>query len=124
MDEKADSKRFWSLEEVAERLGVNYQLIYKEVRAGKLAAVKVGRVYRVPEPDLLAYLERGATATDTAFTCAICRKAFRSRSSIRTTCRDCGKPICFDCSIRGQATSCCGGRDPSIESASESEPKE
>ena len=60
----ADEKRqFLSLEEVAELLSVNYQLVYRLVRAGELPAVRLGRVYRVDRNDLDDFLERSKTKT-------------------------------------------------------------
>ena len=51
-------QEYLSLEDVAELLGVNYQLIYKLVRSGELPAVRLGRVYRVQRSDLDRYLAR------------------------------------------------------------------
>jgi len=51
-------KEFYSLEEVADLLGVSYQLIYKLVRSGELAAARLGKVYRVSRRDLDHYLEQ------------------------------------------------------------------
>ncbi len=60
----ADEKRqFLSLEEVAKLLNVNYQLVYRLVRAGELPAVRLGRVYRVDRNDLDDFLERSKTKT-------------------------------------------------------------
>jgi excisionase family DNA binding protein len=49
--------KFLSINEVAERLSVNHKLIYKLVNAGKLKAIKVGRILRIPEPAIEAYIE-------------------------------------------------------------------
>ena len=51
-------RQFLSIEEVADFLGVNYQLIYRLVRAGELPAARLGRVYRIDRRDLEAYLSR------------------------------------------------------------------
>ena len=51
-------KNYLSLEEVADALGVTYQLIYKLVRSGELPAARLGKLYRVSRADLHAYLER------------------------------------------------------------------
>ncbi len=56
---------YMSLEEVADMLGVTYQLIYRLVRSGELPAVRLGKLYRVSRVDLDGYLERskGASAS-------------------------------------------------------------
>lgn len=100
-------KLFLSLEEVAEVLGVNYQLIYKLVRSGELPAVRVGRVFRVAQPDLHAYLEKSKTSNnppDTA--CASCGKRYYSRLSVQQKCKICGEPICNDCWTRKKIRTC------------------
>ena len=61
-------EKFYSLEEVAELLGVNYQLIYRLVRAGDLPALKIGRIYRVTQAGLDEYLQ--AQNTQAAHRCA------------------------------------------------------
>ena len=53
----ANEIEYMSLEEVADMLGVTYQLIYRLVRAGELPAVRLGKLYRVSRADLDAYLE-------------------------------------------------------------------
>ena len=49
---------YLSLEEVAEMLGVTYQLIYRLARSGELPAVRLGKLYRVARGDLEKYLDR------------------------------------------------------------------
>ena len=108
VSETIEARKYLSLEEVADRLGVNYQLIYKEVRAGNLPAVKLGRLYRVAEADLLGYLEaRSTTNGATGQDCAICRKTYRSQSSLVASCANCGAAICFHCRLRQGLTTCC-----------------
>lgn len=51
------SERLLTAAEVADRLRVSTMTIYRLIRAGELPAVRVGRNYRVREPDLEAYLE-------------------------------------------------------------------
>jgi excisionase family DNA binding protein len=100
-------KQFLSLEEVAEVLGVNYQLIYKLVRSGELPAVRVGRVFRVATPDLNAYLEKSKTSNNPPETvCTSCGKRYYSRLSINQQCRVCGEPICNDCWTRRKMRTC------------------
>jgi excisionase family DNA binding protein len=43
--------------EVADQLRVSTMTIYRLIRSGELAAVRVGRNYRVRQRDLDAYLE-------------------------------------------------------------------
>lgn len=50
--------KFLTLEEAAERLGVEYKTVDRFVRQGELPAGKVGRVYRIREEDLDGYFER------------------------------------------------------------------
>lgn len=96
-----DEKAFLTLEEVAGLLGVTYQLIYRQVRSGKLPAARIGRVYRVAREDLEAYIAR-SKATDDGVVCAACGKTFHSRHSVSQVCSvtDCDQPICFDCWTR------------------------
>lgn len=51
-------KQGFTPDEVAERLGVCRDTIYREIQRAKLGAVKVGRYHRVTLPDLEAYLGR------------------------------------------------------------------
>jgi excisionase family DNA binding protein len=46
-------------EEVAERLSVSTKTIKDWLRTGKLKGVKVGRLWRVRESELEAFLKRG-----------------------------------------------------------------
>jgi len=100
--------KFYSLEEVAELLGVNYQLIYRLVRSGDLPALKIGRIYRVTQEGLDEYLK--AQNTQAAHRCTVCGKEFRSRLSLRNRCETCDAPICVDCFERQGILHCkqCG----------------
>jgi len=89
------NKKFLTLEEIAEVMGVNYQLIYKLVRTGELRSVKVGRVYRVSQADFSAWLEQ--SRTHDPLTCASCGTRYRSADSLNHACTQTGKKICFDC---------------------------
>jgi excisionase family DNA binding protein len=46
--------------EVASALRVSKMTIYRLIRSGELTALRVGRSFRVPEPDFRAYLEAAA----------------------------------------------------------------
>lgn len=92
------SEEYKSLEEVAEMLGVTYQLIYRLVRSGELPAVRLGKLYRVSRSDLDAYLER-SKGTASGGTCSVCGTFYKSRQSLAQTCTadGCEEAICFDC---------------------------
>ncbi len=98
-------KDFMSLEETAELLGVNYQLIYKLVRTGELPAARIGKMYRILRKDLEHYLEQSKSAS-TAGTCAACGTAYQSKLSLKYACPTCGEPICIDCWDRRHVRHC------------------
>ena len=95
-------KEFLSLEEVAEKLGVTYQLVYKLARSGDLPAVRLGKLYRVSAVDLDVYLEEKKRENAGGGTCSVCGEVYRSRQSLRHTCQEngCEEPICNDCWTR------------------------
>ncbi len=47
-----------TIAEVAERLRLTERTVYKLVTAGDLPGHKIGRVWRVDEDDLLAFLDK------------------------------------------------------------------
>lgn len=49
--------RFLTVAEVAKRLRVSNMTVYRLVNSGQLAAVRVGRGYRIREDDVRKYLE-------------------------------------------------------------------
>jgi excisionase family DNA binding protein len=97
-----DDTEYMSLEEVADFLGVTYQLIYRLVRYGELPAVRLGKLYRVSRKELDAYLERSKGASSTGGVCSVCGTFYKSRGSLKQTCTEdgCEEPICFDCWTR------------------------
>ncbi|HCL91737.1 MAG TPA: helix-turn-helix domain-containing protein [Kiritimatiellia bacterium] len=101
----SEKKRFYSLEQVAELLGVNYQLIYKLVRAGELPAARIGKVYRVVRSDLDRYIEQ-SKGHAAGGVCSVCGNRYQSRLSLKHECVDCGGPICVDCWSRKKARRC------------------
>ena len=101
----SEQKRYLSLEEVAEMLDVNYQLIYRLVRTGDLPAIKLGRIYRVTQEDLDAYLESKKTAASGG-TCSACGQFCKSSSALKNKCEVCGAPICYDCWARKGVRHC------------------
>ena len=97
-------KEFMTLEEVADLLGVTYNLIYRLVRAGDIPASKIGRVYRVARSDLDKYLEQ--TKEHAGGVCAACGKTYASKLSLGEQCTECGEPICRDCWTRKGVRRC------------------
>ena len=96
------NEEYKSLEEVADMLGVTYQLIYRLVRSGELPAARLGKLYRVSSSDLDAYLERSKRASTSGGVCSVCGTFYRTRDSLKNFCTegDCGESICFDCWTR------------------------
>ena len=54
--------RFLTVAEVAAMLRVSTMTVYRLIRSGDMAAVRVGRSYRVAEDDVDRYLGRRYTA--------------------------------------------------------------
>ncbi|MGW3012049.1 helix-turn-helix domain-containing protein [Streptomyces sp. NPDC001219] len=52
------SERLYSVEQVAERLGLHVRTIRNYVRDGRLAAVRIGKQYRIAHTDLEAFTGR------------------------------------------------------------------
>ncbi len=100
-------KEFFSLEEVADKLGVTYQLIYRLVRTGELPAVRLGKLYRVSSADLDAYLAN-SRASASGGTCDVCGEHYSSSLSLKHTCTEdgCEKLICNDCWTRLKVRFC------------------
>ena len=48
-------EKIYSCEEVAERYGVKLQTVWSWIRKCKLAAIKVGKEYRIRESDLVRF---------------------------------------------------------------------
>lgn len=105
-----ENGKFYSLEEVSELLGVTYQLIYKLVRSGELPSFRIGKMYRVTEEDLRAYLERsrvgGQGGMPVPVICSVCGRSYVSALSITGACATCGAPICKSCVELKHATHC------------------
>jgi excisionase family DNA binding protein len=88
-------KKYMAIEDVADLLGVNYQLIYRLVRSGDLPAIRLGRIYRVTQEDLDAYLKK--QKTNAGGVCSACGHKYRSSLSLENSCEVCGEPVCKDC---------------------------
>jgi len=52
-----DAARFLTVQEVAAMMRVSAMTVYRLIKAGELAAVRVGRSYRVRDVDVDAYLQ-------------------------------------------------------------------
>ena len=50
-------ERYYTLEEVADRLQVSYRTVFRWVHAGELPAYKVGQFWRVSESDFKRFME-------------------------------------------------------------------
>ena len=102
--------KFYSLEEVAEIFGVNYQLIYKLVKSGELPSVRIGKMFRVSEIQLTEYMNRqsmGAPAVGgTEYICSRCGRKYFSALSISGSCKECNAPICKACVENDKADFC------------------
>jgi excisionase family DNA binding protein len=98
-------KPFMTLEEVAELLGVNYQLVYKLVRSGELGALRIGRVYRVTKADFEAFLQHSRDLSHGGY-CSVCGVHYGSRLSLKHSCLKCGEQICVDCWNRKKIQVC------------------
>jgi excisionase family DNA binding protein len=58
MPESPTQERYLSAENIADRLNVSPITVRKWLREGKLKGVRAGRLWRVREIDLQAFLER------------------------------------------------------------------
>ncbi|KAA6215321.1 DNA-binding protein [Streptomyces albofaciens JCM 4342] len=56
------NERLYSVEQVAERLGLHVRTVRNYVRDGRLAAVRIGKQYRIAHEDLEAFTGRPAPA--------------------------------------------------------------
>ena len=98
-----EKNKFYSLEEVADLLGVTYQLIYKLVRNGEMPALRVGKMYRITGDDLEAYLNKSRVKSGEdsgmpePIVCSVCGRSYVSKMSIAGACDVCGLPICRSC---------------------------
>lgn len=103
-----EEKEFLSLEEVADMLGVTYQLVYKLARTGTLPAIRLGKLYRVARKDLHEYLENNKTDSAVGIKCSVCGEVYRSKFSMKHSCTEdgCEEPICNDCWTRGKVRFC------------------
>ena len=60
MATKTEEQRLLRVREVADVMRVSSMTVYRLIRTGELAAIRVGRSYRIWESDVITYLQRGA----------------------------------------------------------------
>ena len=93
--------KFYSLEEVAELFGVNYQLVYKLVKSGELHSVRIGKMFRVSDNQLKEYMDRQSVGSPASgiqsHVCSLCGKKYFSELSIAGKCKECDAPLCKMC---------------------------
>ncbi len=63
VDQRLAEVRFLTVAEVATLMRVSKMTVYRLVHSGELAAVRVGRSFRVPEHAVHAYLKDAFTDT-------------------------------------------------------------
>lgn len=102
----SSKKEFLSLEEVADEMGVTYQLIYRLVRAGEMPASRIGKLYRISRTDLASYLAHSKTVLADGGSCSACGTFYRTQGSLQHACTACGAPICYDCWMRQKVRVC------------------
>jgi excisionase family DNA binding protein len=55
--------KFYTIQEIAEILKVDYMTVYRWIRAGKLEAYQVQRQYRIKEVDFQKFMEANKKVT-------------------------------------------------------------
>ena len=113
-----------SLDQAAKILGVEYKTAYRLVRAGKIPAGKVGRVYRIKRGDLDAYFESSkrklAAETDRELApleglrCCVTGKRIVSELDIGGYAADTGQPICRQAWDEGWRTTDSADSKPNV----------
>ena len=102
--------KFYSLEDVAEIFGVNYQLIYKLVKSGELPSVRIGKMFRVTDKQLQVYMDRQSNGSPAAgiieHICGRCGKKYFSALSMAGHCKECNAPLCKACIENDKAEYC------------------
>jgi len=54
-------KEFYTAKELAEKLSVNVMTIYRYISAGKLAAYKIGKEFRIEKSEFDRFLNKAST---------------------------------------------------------------
>lgn len=93
--------KFYSLEEVAEILGINYQLVYKLVKSDVMPSVRIGKLFRITDVQLREYVDKQSQGSPASgnieHICSLCGKKYFSALSISGSCKECGAPLCKAC---------------------------
>jgi len=108
-DENVMLAEFLTIDEVADYLKVDYQLVYKLIRGGKMSAVRLGRIYRVRCSDLEEFICNNMTGVGLEFAvCASCGGKYDSKRSLVHICSEanCDGKLCYDCWHRLGLKSC------------------
>jgi excisionase family DNA binding protein len=53
------SEKYYSPEEIAEQFNLKPATVRKWIRQGKLKAIKLGRLWRIPEEELQRFIKAG-----------------------------------------------------------------
>jgi excisionase family DNA binding protein len=59
-----EEERYWTPEEIAERLKVNVRTVNRWITSGKLRAIRAGRLWRVPDSAIREFVEQGEGANE------------------------------------------------------------
>ena len=63
-DKRGLGERLLTVAEVADELRVSNMTVYRLIKRGDLAAIRVGKNYRIRQVDLEAYLEAGSVQAE------------------------------------------------------------
>jgi len=57
-------EKFYSCEQISERYNVKLSTVWEWIRLKRLPAVKIGRLYRISERDLIAFENSNRTTSE------------------------------------------------------------
>ncbi len=63
-DDRGLGEKLLTVAEVADELRVSNMTVYRLIKKGDLAAIRVGKNYRIRQSDLAAYLEAGSVQAE------------------------------------------------------------
>jgi excisionase family DNA binding protein len=88
-------ERLFSIADVAERLGMSTYTIRDWIAAGRLKATRIGRFWRVKEPDLEAFIDRPPPVNMAAVrqSSEVIEKRRAEEAERLQSCRSCGERI-------------------------------
>jgi excisionase family DNA binding protein len=115
--------KFYTIKAAADYLGVEYKTVWRLVNSGELPAIRIGRVYRIDEEDLNAFLaaqqtaqpRRAGSSAEEHLLCSHCGRVIPSVEMIGGFCEheSCEESLCLTCWRRGQRY--CRTHEPSAE---------